>query len=51
MRQLTMRTIIHCPGANCKNDIGVDNETRLYMAMLAKENPTIDMPNNLGDVL
>ena len=21
------------------------------MAMLAKENPTIDMPNNLGDVL
>ena len=34
-----------------QNDIGVDNETRLYMAMLAKENPTIDMPNNLGDVL
>ena len=25
--------------------------TRLYMAMLATENPTIHMPNNLGDVL
>ncbi|MCI7812862.1 MAG: glycoside hydrolase family 3 N-terminal domain-containing protein [Lachnospiraceae bacterium] len=34
-----------------QNDIGVDIETRLYMAMMAKENPTIDMPNNLGDVL
>lgn len=34
-----------------QNDIGVDTETRLYMAMLAKENPTIDMANNLGDVL
>ena len=34
-----------------QDDIGVDTETRLYMAMLAKENPTIDMPNNLGDVL
>lgn len=34
-----------------QNDIGVDAQTRLYMAMLAKENPTIDMPNNLGDVL
>lgn len=32
-------------------DIAVDPATRLYMAMLAKENPTIDMPNNLGDVL
>lgn len=32
-------------------DIGVDDATRLYMAMLAKENPTIDMPTNLGDVL
>lgn len=32
-------------------DIAVDEPTRLYMAMLAKENPTIDMPNNLGDVL
>ena len=27
------------------------NAVRLYMAMLAKENPHIDMPNNLGDVL
>ena len=34
-----------------QDDIGVDDATRLYMAMLAKENPTIDMPNNLGDVL
>ncbi len=34
-----------------QDDIGVDTKTRLYMAMLAKENPTIDMPNNLGDVL
>ncbi len=24
---------------------------RLYMAMLAKENPAIEMPNNLGDVI
>nr|MBR4280949.1 hypothetical protein [Clostridia bacterium] len=32
-------------------DIGVDNDVRLYMAMLAKENPTIVMPKNLGDVL
>ncbi len=32
-------------------DIGVDEATRLYMAMLAKENPNIVMPNNLGDVL
>ncbi len=32
-------------------DIAVDVETRLYMAMLAKENPNIDMPNNLGDVM
>lgn len=32
-------------------DIAVDDATRLYMAMLAKENPTIVMPNNLGDVL
>ena len=32
-------------------DIGVDNATRLYMAMLARENPSILMPNNLGDVL
>ncbi len=34
-----------------QNDIGVDDETRLYMAMLAKENPNIEMANNLGDVL
>lgn len=32
-------------------DIGVDDATRLYMAMLARENPSIPMPNNLGDVL
>lgn len=32
-------------------DMGVDNATRLYMAMLARENPSILMPNNLGDVL
>ena len=32
-------------------DIAVDEPTRLYMAMLAKENPNIVMPNNLGDVL
>ncbi len=34
-----------------QNDIGASQETRLYMAMLAKKNPTIEMPNNLGDVL
>lgn len=34
-----------------QNDIGVDTQTRLYMAMLAKEDPTIDMANNLGNVL
>lgn len=34
-----------------QNDIGVDTQTRLYMAMMAKENPTIDMANNLGNVL
>lgn len=32
-------------------DIGVDDATRLYMAMMARENPTLDMPTNLGDVL
>ena len=32
-------------------DIGVDKDVRLYMAMLAKDNPNILMPNNLGDVL
>lgn len=34
-----------------QHDIGVDKDVRLYMAMLAKENPNILMPNNLGDVL
>lgn len=34
-----------------QDDIGVTNATRLYMAVLAKEDPTIEMPNNLGDVL
>ena len=34
-----------------QDDIGVDTKTRLYMAMLAKNNPTIEMPNNLGDVI
>ena len=34
-----------------QDDIGVDSATRLYMAMLAKQNPEIDMPNNLGDVI
>lgn len=32
-------------------DIGVDTSTRLYMAMMARNNPSIVMPNNLGDVL
>jgi beta-glucosidase-like glycosyl hydrolase len=34
-----------------QDDIGVDTKTRLYMAMLAKNNPNIEMPNNLGDVI
>lgn len=34
-----------------QNDIGVTDAVRLYMAMLAKENPAINMPNNLGDVI
>lgn len=34
-----------------QDDIGVDTQTRLYMAMMAKENPAVNMPNNLGDVL
>ena len=29
----------------------MDSATRLYMAMLAKQNPEIDMPNNLGNVI
>ncbi len=32
-------------------DIGVTTPVRLYMAMMAKENPSLVMPNNLGDVL
>ena len=32
-------------------DIGTDTATRLYMTMMAKEDPTVDMPNNLGNVL
>ena len=34
-----------------QDDIGVSDEVRLYMAMLAKRNPNVDMPNNLGDVV
>jgi len=34
-----------------QDDIGVDDFTRLNMAMMAKHNPEIDMPNNLGDVI
>lgn len=34
-----------------QDDIGVDAKTRLYMAMLAKQNPNVEMPNNLGDVI
>ncbi|MBR4359500.1 MAG: glycoside hydrolase family 3 protein [Clostridia bacterium] len=34
-----------------QDDIGVTDALRLYMAMLAKENPAIEMPNNLGDVI
>ncbi len=34
-----------------QDDIGVTPAVRLYMAMLAKKNPAISMPNNLGDVL
>ena len=34
-----------------QDDIGVTNPVRLYMAVLAKEDPTIEMVNNLGDVL
>ena len=34
-----------------QNDIGVDPATRLYMAMLAKENPAVEMPRNLGNVI
>ena len=34
-----------------QNDIGVDNKTRLFMAMTVKENPETELPRNLGDVL
>lgn len=34
-----------------QDDIGVDAKTRLYMAMVAKQNPNVEMPNNLGDVI
>ncbi len=34
-----------------QEDIGVDPQTRLWMAMMAREDPTVDMPKNLGDVL
>lgn len=32
-------------------DTGVTNEMRLYMAALARNNPTIQMPDNFGDVM
>ncbi|MCE5344408.1 MAG: hypothetical protein LLF96_12620 [Eubacteriales bacterium] len=32
-------------------DTGVSDEVRLYMAALVKEDPTYELPNNLGDVL
>ena len=34
-----------------QDDIGVDAKTRLYMAMLVKNDPHFVMPNNLGDVI
>ena len=34
-----------------QNDVGVDNKTRLFMAMTVKENPETELPRNLGDVL
>ena len=34
-----------------QDDIGVDSKTRLYMAMMAKRDPHVDMPSNLGDVI
>lgn len=34
-----------------QDDIAVDAKTRLYMAMVAKQNPNVEMPNNLGDVI
>lgn len=32
-------------------DTGVDTKTRLYMAAVARNNPTADLPTNLGDVM
>ena len=32
-------------------DTGVDMTTRLYMAATMRQNPSADLPNNLGDVL
>lgn len=32
-------------------DIGVDDYTRIYMAGMVKENPSVLLPNNLGDTL
>ncbi|MBQ2951986.1 MAG: glycoside hydrolase family 3 protein [Clostridia bacterium] len=32
-------------------DTGVDTKTRLYMAATVRNNPTAQLPNNLGDVL
>jgi beta-glucosidase len=32
-------------------DTGVDTQTRLYMAATVRQNPTTDLPDNLGDVL
>ena len=34
-----------------QNDIGVDAKTRLFMAMTVKEDPSVELPRNLGDVL
>lgn len=32
-------------------DTGVDTKTRLYMAAVVRNNPTADLPTNLGDVM
>lgn len=32
-------------------DRGVDNRTRLYMAGMVRQNPEVQLPSNLGDVL
>jgi beta-glucosidase-like glycosyl hydrolase len=34
-----------------QHDIGVDPVTRLYMAGMARENPNVLMPSNVGDLL